>query len=86
MHTSSNSRFGFLLVPGFPMACLTSAIEPLRAANEIAGVDVFQWQLLSESGDTVNSSANVLFQPDCALADADRLDYLFLLARGGPAF
>ena len=28
-------RLGFLMFPGFPMACLTSAIEPLRAANEI---------------------------------------------------
>ena len=31
-------RLGFLMFPGFPMACLTSAIEPLRAANEIVGL------------------------------------------------
>jgi transcriptional regulator GlxA family with amidase domain len=31
---------GFLIFPGFPMSCLTSAIEPLRAANEIAGAEV----------------------------------------------
>jgi transcriptional regulator GlxA family with amidase domain len=34
---------GFLIFPGFPMSCLTSAIEPLRAANEIAGAEVFAW-------------------------------------------
>ena len=26
---------GILIFPGFPMACLTSCSEPLRAANEI---------------------------------------------------
>ena len=71
---------GFLLFPGFPMACLTSAIEPLRAANEIAGKDVFRWQLVSEDGRGVNASANVVFQPDCALEDADDLNVLFLMS------
>ena len=40
---------GFLLFPGFPMACLTSAIEPLRAANEISGRAVFGWKLIAEA-------------------------------------
>ena len=52
---------GFLLFPGFPMACVTSAIEPLRAANEIAGKEVFRWKLVSENGDNVVASANVVF-------------------------
>lgn len=72
--------FGFLLLPGFPMACLTSAIEPLRAANEIGGTDTFSWTLISESGGNVKSSANVLFQPDIALAEADDLDIVFVLS------
>ena len=42
-------RLGFLMFPGFPMACLTSAIEPLRAANEITGRREFVWRLLSET-------------------------------------
>ena len=28
-------RLGFLMFPGFPMACLTSAIEPRRAGQSI---------------------------------------------------
>ncbi len=32
-----NLKIGFLIFPGFPMACLTSMIEPMRAANEISG-------------------------------------------------
>ena len=42
-------RLGFLMFSGFPMACLTSAIEPLRAANEITGRKEFVWKLVSET-------------------------------------
>jgi transcriptional regulator GlxA family with amidase domain len=71
---------GFLLFPGFPMACVTSAIEPLRAANEIAGKEVFRWKLVSENGDNVVASANVVFQPDCSLEEASDVEVLFLLS------
>ncbi|RID93926.1 GlxA family transcriptional regulator [Gemmobacter lutimaris] len=74
------ARLGFLLMEGFPMACLTSAIEPLRAANEITGRREFQWRLVGEDGTPVRSSAEVRFDPDMALADAEGLDYLMVLA------
>ncbi len=86
-------ELGFLIFPGFPMACLTSMIEPLRAANEISGIDAFGWTLLSEDADRVASSAGVNFDPDLKLSDlgppgqartseaaASSIDYLFLLS------
>jgi len=66
------------------MACLTSMIEPLRAANEIAGKDAFAWVLVSEDGHKVQASANVAFEPDLALADCDNLEQLFLLSGPSP--
>lgn len=74
------TKFGFLLLPGFPMSCLTSAIEPLRVANEIADRPVFDWCLLSEDGAPVRSSARVGFDADSALADATGLDNLIVLS------
>ncbi|MFV0244739.1 MAG: GlxA family transcriptional regulator [Qingshengfaniella sp.] len=74
------TSLGFLLFPGFPMACLTSAIEPLRAANEIAGARVFSWRLMSETGARVMSSAEVGFEVNGALGVEDRPDYLILLS------
>lgn len=62
------------------MACLTSMIEPLRAANEIAGRDRFSWQLVSEDGQGVVSSAGVAFEPDCVLSADLGTDVLFLLS------
>jgi len=74
------TKLGFLIFPGFPMSCLTSAIEPLRAANEIAGKVAFTWQLISEHGTQVDSSANIRFDPDIELADVEGLDFLVLLS------
>ena len=71
---------GFLMFAGFPMACLTSAIEPLRAANEITGSRAFAWVLLSETMEPVRSSAEVRFTPDQRLDAAAGLDQLYLLS------
>ena len=73
-------RLGFLLFPGFPMACLTSAIEPLRAANEICAQKKFEWRLVAENPAPVRSSADVRFEPDVTLADCGDLDHLYILA------
>ncbi|MDZ4134584.1 MAG: AraC family transcriptional regulator, partial [Paracoccaceae bacterium] len=74
------ATLGFLLFPGFPMACLTSAIEPLRAANEITGRREFNWVLIGETRGPVRASAEVRFDADLALADVKALDYLMLLS------
>jgi AraC family transcriptional regulator, glycine betaine-responsive activator len=73
-------RLGFLMFPGFPMACLTSAIEPLRAANEITGRRAFDWTLVAESVASVRSSAEIGFEPDVTLQELDAVDQLYLLA------
>ena len=77
---------GFLLFDGFPMACLTSAIEPLRAANEIIGRREFGWALVGETSTPVRCSADVRFDPDITLADVTGLDSLFLLSAPGSPF
>jgi transcriptional regulator GlxA family with amidase domain len=73
-------RIGFLTFPGFPMACLTSMIEPLRAANEISEQAFFEWTLISEQGAKVVSSAGVVFEADCGLHDKLDVDLLIILS------
>lgn len=81
MHQNKTVKtLGFLIFPGFSMAGLTSAIEPLRAANEIAGQKAFSWSLIAETEAPVTSSAEVNFDPDVTLEQAEELDYLFLLS------
>ncbi len=80
MSRSEQYEIGFLIFDGFPMACLTSLIEPLRAANEIAQQKAFAWHVVTESGNRVTSSANVRFEADRQLSDHEGLDLLFLLS------
>lgn len=73
-------KLGFLMFPGFPMACLTSAIEPLRAANEITARRAFAWRLIAEGPAPVRSSADIGFDPDETLSAAQGLDQLYLVS------
>ena len=77
---------GFLIFPGFPMACLTSAIEPLRAANEIAGKAAFDWKILAEGEGPIPSSAGVAFAPYMLLSEAEGLSHIFLASRPDSRF
>lgn len=86
METGGPLSLGFLLFPGFPMACLTSAIEPLRAANEITGRRAFSWKLIAETDRPVRSSADIGFDPDVGLQVAEGLDHLYLLSPPTAAF
>ncbi|MFL2774353.1 MAG: GlxA family transcriptional regulator [Paracoccaceae bacterium] len=73
-------RIGFLIFDGFPMACLTSMIEPLRASNEISDTKSFEWKLFSENADKVEASANVAFETDGKIEEIEKLDALILLS------
>jgi AraC family transcriptional regulator, glycine betaine-responsive activator len=78
--TEAPLRLGFLLFPGFPMACLTQAIEPLRAANEITGRQEFGWTLVAETVATVRASAEIGFKPDVTLQGVEGVDHLYLIS------
>jgi len=84
--TETPLHLGFLMFPGFPMACLTSAIEPLRAANEITGRRAFVWSLVAEAPGPVISSAEIGFAPQVTLQEVGRLDQLYLLSPPTAAF
>jgi transcriptional regulator GlxA family with amidase domain len=66
--------FVFLLVPGFSMMSLSSAIEPLRALNRLVGRPAYRWVLAGLQGEPVEASNGVAFQTvshHAALPEAD---------------
>ncbi len=73
-------RIALLILPGFPMGCLSSAIEPLRAANQISGTETYRWQIVTETGASCLSSAGIAFAADAALADLDRVDVVYVIS------
>jgi len=63
---------GFLLVPDFSMIAFTTAIEPLRVANRMAGKELYGWVVLSKDGGPVRSSSGIVIGADMSTADVQR--------------
>jgi len=66
-------RVGFFLLPGFSMIAFTSAVEPLRLANRIAGRDVYEWPCFSIDGQQVNASNGIGTTVSGALGDVAKI-------------
>lgn len=72
-------NIGFLLFPGFSMMALSSAFEPLRAANRLSGQLLYRWYLLSSDGQRVESSSGLAIDTESIDEQLD-IDRLFLIA------
>ncbi|MBC8267673.1 MAG: GlxA family transcriptional regulator [Rhodospirillaceae bacterium] len=73
-------HLGFLLLPKFSSLCLANALEPLRAANLIAGRPLYQWSLYSPDGKDVISSSGITTGPIKSLTEARDVDALFVVS------
>lgn len=77
-------RFGFLLMPNFALMSYASATEPLRAANLLAGRDLYAVHQLSPGGRPVRSSGGIgIACEDIAAAGAE-FHTVFVCAGGDP--
>lgn len=56
--------FAFMLVRDFSMMPFTAAIEPLRAANRMAGRALYRWSMLSKDGAPVRASNGATLHVD----------------------
>lgn len=68
----------FVLMPRFTMLAFTSAIEPLRVANQLTEKILFKWHVLGENGMPVRASNGVTIQPDGPLAAVTPADYVLI--------
>jgi transcriptional regulator GlxA family with amidase domain len=76
---------GFLLVPGFALMSYASAVEPLRAANQLSGKTLYRWWHAAPGDAPVLASSGAAIIPDFKLgANVDELDVLFVCAGGNP--
>jgi len=75
--------YGFLLMPNFAMMSFAAAIEPLRAANWLAGYEIFSIHFFSFDGASVKSSSGIDITCQ-ALEKAHKIDTLFICAGGAP--
>lgn len=64
--------FAFLALPRFTLLAFSSAIEPLRIANQLTQQPLYRWRLVSMDGAPVESSAGVRIEVDQGLEPLTR--------------
>lgn len=76
---------GFLLIPGFALLPFASAIEPLRAANQLSGRSLYRWSHISFDGRPPVASNGIAVAHHATVGEEDDYDYVFVCAGGNPA-
>ena len=71
--------FVFALQPEFPLNAFILATEALRIANQNSGQDLFEWTVVSETGEAVRASNGMWVSAQHGLAGLPRCDFLILL-------
>ncbi len=59
--------FYFLLLPKLTMLAFSSAVEPLRVANQVTNRELYRWFVMTEDGNPVRCSNGIMITPDTAL-------------------
>ncbi len=73
-------RITFVLLQDFSLIAFSSAIEPLRIANQLAGRALFEWQVLSETGEQVRCSNGLPVVVEGPLAETNARAMVFVCA------
>ena len=71
-------RFVFVLMPQFSVHCFASALDSLRIANRMAGLDLYAWRIIGEGGGAIPCSAGVAIETDDDLVALQRDDTMML--------
>jgi transcriptional regulator GlxA family with amidase domain len=76
---------GLLLVPDFALMSYACAVEPLRAANLLAGRELYRWVHISTHQTSVTASCGAAVPCSAKVGDVEKLDVLLVFAGGDPA-
>lgn len=77
-YTERPTRIGFLQIPDYSAIAFSTAVEPLRMANQLSGVSLYEWQVITLDGAPVSASNGQRIAPDASLGDSLALDMLFV--------
>lgn len=85
MTADGSMSIGFILTEGYALMSLTGAVEPLRAANHLAGKTLYHCRYYSRAGGfAASTSAGGFETAPVTQALSDRLDLVFVVAGGNP--
>lgn len=83
--SSHTIRIGLLLIDGFTILSYASFIEPLRAANSLAGATLYSWTHVSLGGKVAFASNGAQLVADSCVGGTIDCDMVFVFAGGDPA-
>jgi len=75
---NATAHIGFYLVPQFSMIAFSSALEPLRMANQLTATEHYTWSLISTDGEPVQCSNGISIAADLAAGNRERFDAVFV--------
>ncbi|UJW87309.1 GlxA family transcriptional regulator [Devosia sp. SL43] len=78
-------EIGFILLPDFALMSFASAIEPLRAANLLAGAELYRVRIFAPGGRAVSASADLPIAAEPLPRNGRGLHTVFVCAGGNPA-
>jgi len=78
-------KIGFLVVDGFALMSYASASEPFRAANHLAGRELYHVRNISLHGGQSQSSGSAMVKTRAQLGEQVDYDLVIVVAGGDPA-
>lgn len=82
-HPSSDPiTYAILPFPGFPMMAFSSIIEPLRAANVLAGRQCYRWTVVGANSGPIEASNGVVISPNHCARDMRKADRIVVCSGG----
>lgn len=79
-------KLTFLIFTGSSIMCLASAIDPLRAANRIAGTKLFDWSIVSADGGAPVTTAGLPVAVEGRFDPAANADVVVVIGGFGARF
>ena len=78
--TTENLKVTVLILPSSSLMTAASAIDPLRAANRIAGKEILHWKIVSPRGLAVDLTCGISLPVNGRFSDTDKGDLLIIIA------
>ncbi|MGH6940277.1 GlxA family transcriptional regulator [Hypericibacter sp.] len=75
-------RFAILVFPNFPMMAFSAVIEPMRAANTLAGRKLYDWSIVAGAAAPVIASNGIAITPNHSVEEAPQADYMVVCSGG----
>jgi len=71
-------QFGFLVMPGFSLIAFAAAVDTLRLANRVSGVELYSWETITPNDDVVTASNGLEIKPDRKRDEVQQYEALFV--------